>query len=709
MVRFYTLASLCFGLAGGAPAFGLLGKQAGSLRYFRLLGLAGLLAVNLTAAVPAELITVQAELRHQTLQGFGASIIGWQRRMETFFTDPTFANQVANELGMSVFRVQMWDGMLPKEVMDWREIDRRMFDWNIPGARRGLINVQWARLMVAANPEVKIIGSVWSAPGWMKVSGKRAGSREGFLLNRQRDYDHDNRLRADRHEHFAKWIVEFCRYMEEQGTPFYAVSLQNEPLFTEPYESTLFEPAEYARLMQVTGEMFEREGVRRPLFFGPEDMTRATYNDQTRHRPYIDALLQPSTARFFDVFATHGYSDGVNPDDRNDAAAYWRSIKRFGRPYWITEGGTGEHQWPAPVTSGIAPRLHTALAEANVSLFTAWQVNGQEGGTSTHHIMANGVMTPKSYATMHFWRHLRPGAVRVDVVPPADPALLVSAYVDDARGRSITVLINTRSESRDVLLNWGRAAPQGWKGWITSAGHSHEAFPVVVERNMARLTIPGHSIVTTEADWDRARVEPTADPRWAREIAAIGQQERERPVPEKGILFAGSSSIRLWETLGEDFPGRPVYQRGFGGSQLADLIGYFDRVVLPGRPRQIVVYSGTNDLNAGKSPEHVLADLERFSRLVAQKLPGTSIAFIGAAPNPRRWPLREVYQRFNAMTAVFCRQQGHDFIDVWEAMLGQDGLPSRDLYRDDQLHMNAAGYALWRGIVAPRLSASDTP
>ncbi len=663
--------------------------------------------INLPAATPAELITVQSEMRHQTLQGFGASIVGWRREMEPFFTDPAFANQVANELGMSVFRVQMWDGMLPNELADWRQIDRRMFVWDTPGARRASINVQWARLMVAANPEVKIIGSVWSAPGWMKVSGKRDGSRAGFLLNRQRDYDHDNRLRADRHEHFAKWIVEFSRYMEEQGTPFYAISLQNEPLFTEPYESTMFEPEEYAQLVRVTGEMFEREGVRRPLFYGPEDMTRATYNDAERHRPYIDALLQPSTARFFDVAATHGYSDGVSPDDRNDAASYWNAIKGFGRPYWITEGGTGGHSWPEPVTNGIAPRLHTALTRANVSLFTAWQVNGIKGEQSQHHIMSFGAMSPKSYATMHFWRHLRPGAVRVEVVPPVDPELLVSAYVDDRRGRSITILINTGSESRDVLLNWGRAVPREWKGWITSAGRSHEAFPVAVERSMARVALPGHSIVTLEADWDRSRVEPVADPRWKADIAAIEQRERERPVAERGILFAGSSSIRFWETLVEDFPGRPVYQRGFGGSQLTDLIGYFDRVVLPGRPRQIVVYSGTNDLNAGKSPEHVLADVERFTRLVAQKLPGTSIAFIGAAPNPRRWPLRETFERFNAMAAVFCRQHGHDFIDVWEAMLGEDGLPSRDLYRNDQLHMNAAGYALWKEIVAPRLRVSD--
>ncbi|MGH8021297.1 MAG: hypothetical protein ACREIA_24055, partial [Opitutaceae bacterium] len=129
------------------------------------------------------------------------------------------------------------------------------------------------------------IGSVWSPPGWMKENGSRTGTRAGCLLDPKRDYDDDNRLRPDRYRHFAKWIVEWARYMESQGTPFFAISLQNELMFTQWFESTLYSPDEYARVVQVTGEMFESEGVRKPLFFGPEDMTQAAYADAVRHRP----------------------------------------------------------------------------------------------------------------------------------------------------------------------------------------------------------------------------------------------------------------------------------------------------------------------------------------------------------------------------------------------------------------------------------------
>ena len=195
--------------------------------------------------------------------------------------------------------------------------------------------------------------------------------------------------------------------------------------------------------------------------------------------------------------------------------------------------------------------------------------------------------------------------------------------------------------------------------------------------------------------------------RWETEIAEIETRELAAPAPAEGILFTGSSSIRRWKTLTSDFPEHPVINRGFGGSQISDLIGYFDRVVLPGSPRKIIVYSGTNDLNAGETAEQVLADWAMLCGMIEKALPGTRIALISTAPNPSRWAQRETQERFNTMAAAFCARQGYDFIDVWTPMLGEDGTPSRDIYVDDKLHMNDAGYALWREIVEPYLDSGE--
>ncbi|WP_221031358.1 SGNH/GDSL hydrolase family protein [Actomonas aquatica] len=193
------------------------------------------------------------------------------------------------------------------------------------------------------------------------------------------------------------------------------------------------------------------------------------------------------------------------------------------------------------------------------------------------------------------------------------------------------------------------------------------------------------------------------NPHWEEEVAGIEAREQKAPVPAGGILFTGSSSIRLWKTLAADYPELPVINRGFGGSQISDLIAYFDRLVLPWKPRQIVVYSGTNDISDGEAAEQVLADWAMLCGMIERELPGTRIALIAAAPNPARWAQRETQERFNTLAAAFCARNGYDFIDVWTPMLGPDGEPSRDIYVEDKLHMNAAGYAMWREIVAPYL------
>ena len=190
---------------------------------------------------------------------------------------------------------------------------------------------------------------------------------------------------------------------------------------------------------------------------------------------------------------------------------------------------------------------------------------------------------------------------------------------------------------------------------------------------------------------------------WEDEIAAIETRESANPPKEGAILFAGSSSIRMWETLTEDFPSKDVINRGFGGSQMSDLVRHFDRIFLPSNPRQVVIFSGGNDLDAGVSPDQVAGNFAAVCEMLAAALPETKIALIGIAPNPDRWSQRNEQQRLIQLTSDDCVQNGHDFIDVWTPMIGEDNLPSRDLYLEDRLHMNAVGYAMWKGIVAPYL------
>ena len=192
--------------------------------------------------------------------------------------------------------------------------------------------------------------------------------------------------------------------------------------------------------------------------------------------------------------------------------------------------------------------------------------------------------------------------------------------------------------------------------------------------------------------------------KWETEISAYESADRKDPPPKGAIVFVGSSSIRLWKTLAQDFPQHRVLNRGFGGSQMEDSVHFADRIVLPYEPRMIIVYAGGNDINAGKTPEQVFDAFKAFVAKVRAKQPDTPIAYISIAGNPKRWAQVERVKAANALLASYCQSAPHlHFIDVFTHMLGPDGLPKPDIFVDDRLHMNAEGYKLWTGLLRPHL------
>ena len=204
-----------------------------------------------------------------------------------------------------------------------------------------------------------------------------------------------------------------------------------------------------------------------------------------------------------------------------------------------------------------------------------------------------------------------------------------------------------------------------------------------------------------------SRAESSPDPfaRWEKDISAFETAAATQP-PEKGaILFIGSSSIRLWNTLAEDFPGLRVINRGFGGSQIVDSTHFADRLVFPHAPRQIVLYAGANDLNAGKSVDQVVADFQAFVATIRARLPGLPIAFIAISGNPARWSQIEKVRETNERIAAWCKATpGLAFIATFTEMIGPDGLPRPELFVEDRLHLNAEGYRLWQRIIGPFLT-----
>jgi lysophospholipase L1-like esterase len=188
------------------------------------------------------------------------------------------------------------------------------------------------------------------------------------------------------------------------------------------------------------------------------------------------------------------------------------------------------------------------------------------------------------------------------------------------------------------------------------------------------------------------------------DIKRFEAADAKNPPAKGGIVFVGSSSIVLWKTLKEDFPGYNVINRGFGGSQVSDSVRFARRIVTPYKPKMIVFFAGTNDIAGGKSAETVFNDYRAFVDIVRSELPTTRIAYISISPAPSRWSKLEEVKKANSLIRDYSlKERDLIFVDVFSSMLDEKGGPRPDLFGPDQLHMNPTGYAIWRKLVAPLL------
>lgn len=206
----------------------------------------------------------------------------------------------------------------------------------------------------------------------------------------------------------------------------------------------------------------------------------------------------------------------------------------------------------------------------------------------------------------------------------------------------------------------------------------------------------------------RVALKPLPDTaRFASEINAFAKADSASPPPSGAVLFVGSSSIRFWDTVAADFPGLTVINRGFGGSRMDDLLRYADRVVFPYNPRAIVLYEGDNDIADNRTPARIAGDVAEFLSRVRTRLPGTRVIYLSIKPSPSRWSMVDRMRETNALVErIVENDTAARYVDLFTPMLGANGRPRPELFRDDSLHMTRAGYELWRGILDPVVRAA---
>lgn len=214
----------------------------------------------------------------------------------------------------------------------------------------------------------------------------------------------------------------------------------------------------------------------------------------------------------------------------------------------------------------------------------------------------------------------------------------------------------------------------------------------------------GHIACILAASFVVTRPAHGADNPFEKEIAAYEAADKASPSPQGAVVFTGASGIRLWHTLAQDFPGVTVINRGFGGSQLSDSVFFAERIVVPYHPKAVVIQAGGNDINAGKSPEQVLADFQAWVTKVRAALPDVRLVYLGQGPSPARWAQREKQQQANRLIRDYIAAgKNMAFVDIWSPCLGPDGEPRPELYVADKLHPSVEQYQIRAKLIRPAL------
>lgn len=426
-----------------------------------IVSLEGLETRNLFAAAITDYLTVDTSITHQTMDGFGASMMSWAQRPE--YRQAAYYNMLAGDLGANIVRAALEPGWETSNDNN----DPNTFNW------AGFNDASIATAMEYFK-QMKLRGAnefmltVWSPPAWMKTN--KATTNGGVL-------------RADLREEFAENLAAVVvRAKQAWGVDITTISIQNEPWFVETYDSAQLTPQQMVETMRTVIRRFKKDGITTRLAL-PEDVSR--YN---RFAQYAKAAMNdPEVAAGMGLWANHYVP-----------AAGLTSIKNL-------IGGTGKHFWSTEVNNGtadlagalgVARGIDDLVNLADASAVVMWQYSGQAGKDDFYALWTGTTPNPKYYAVKQYSHFIRPGAVRVDSKNDND-SVRVSAYTQSSNGAVTIVMSNNGTTDSTVQLNLkGTNLPASFNIYRTSATENCALVGSIASSELMNFTLPAQSIVT---------------------------------------------------------------------------------------------------------------------------------------------------------------------------------------------------------------------
>jgi O-glycosyl hydrolase len=477
-------------------------------------------------------VTIDATDRRQSIDGFGTALGG--STPANLVKSDDFQKMYFQDLGSSMLRVALnfstlkaADGNLATPVYLGPNIDKNiaLFDWNQYNIKQSGIFARAA--MKQGLDDTKIIAAIWSPPHWMK--GPELNPNNGNVTSVQPVIDYttygvpnasggsliDTEANLTQ---FARWVAAYVKGFEQTfGAPIYALSIQNELAFHEPYHSCVYTPELYAKALKFVNRWFEVYGIETKLI-GPEDVGVGSEKDPyilRRQFEYIKAIRRdPAAMEAMDGWAIHGYAnDGVNtyrsPEmweqywngrPQGNGPSWW-GIKGDNKFSWMTETSGQAHNWIGAMQ--LASSAQDALVQGNVNAWVYWGIASGNTSYNNHALTAGMDYDAMKYVgAKHFFRFIRPGAVRLNTTETDPYGVYASAFVHDEDKTLTGVVINNDKQEQEVRLRLPNLDVANFTtGYLSTETDRWQRLRTIrIKNGVATVVLPPKSILTLQGD-----------------------------------------------------------------------------------------------------------------------------------------------------------------------------------------------------------------
>lgn len=437
--------------------------------------------------LPNYTILVDENVKYQTIDGFGG--FAGNDASDTFTTSE-FENNIVNDLGATIFRAEVpTDFQLNDYTIDPNGID--LSRYNVNGAVRKWLDHFKSLKEIGGQ---KFFASVWSPPAWMKTNNH---------------VNNGGHLKKDMYQKFGEYCAAYVMTVKKEcGIDLYGFSIQNEPVFAEPYQSCEYTPAEYASAMSAVAKEFKKQGIKTKIL-GPEDL-----DSINRIKDFIYAMEDSKSVGNLGIMAVHGYgSDGINPGAMS--IPFWQGMynfsKEYKKPLWMTETSGYKNIWntiTSPEDPGaihLAYDMYVALKHGKLNAWVWWRLSDNANPRNEMEgLMKNMVPTTKYYVSKNYYKYIRPGSVQIKSISN-DSKIAVLTFKHTGLKQYVTVLINIGTSDKTITIggmNGSRVPKLYQNAYRTSATENCVELGQLSESS---IVLPGNSITTLVSSYDTAK------------------------------------------------------------------------------------------------------------------------------------------------------------------------------------------------------------